>query len=103
MNLNIMYKSEFMGICVCVCVKILKVKNSGKVIWIRVPVSIVSVTQKLSTIKGHQDQNCLFREIIERKVMTPKIVIGLSPGEDSYVDRLPSRMEEQCQHCNCLF
>jgi hypothetical protein len=44
---------------------------------------MVSVAQKLSMIKQHKEQNCLFgKEIIGTKITNQNTVLGLGLGED---------------------
>jgi hypothetical protein len=76
-----------------------------KVSWVRVPLSMVSVARKLSTIEERiQDQSCLFRRGDYRsRDITPKICPGFDPGEIVSVAQLLSTIMHRNQQQNCLF
>jgi hypothetical protein len=50
--------------------------------WVRIPVKMISVARKLSTIEERNQQFCFVKEITGAKVTNPKTVLGSSPGED---------------------
>jgi hypothetical protein len=53
--------------------------NLGKLSWVRVPVKIVSVVRKLSTIEERRkEHNCFGEEITGAEVTNPKTVLGSS-------------------------